>query len=512
MSIRGPELALELGVRWWEGTPQELSPDLRRHVPYSFVQRHQVLPVHQEGESIWVAMSEVRRVAALEELSFFLSYPLEPVLCEASLLTRKIEESYRTGAAADLLRDSRSSEESEEDPRDVDLLEDEGDSVLVRFLNALLSEAIQQRVSDIHFDPMEQELRIRYRIDSILYERHVATREMVSPLVTRLKVMARLDIAEHRLPQDGRMRVRVAGRESDFRVSTIPCLGGERIVLRLLDKTNVSLGLQYLGMPSEVLTGLRRCLHRSEGMILVTGPTGSGKTTTLYSAVRDLLHAERNIMTIEDPIEVRIPGIAQIQVQPKVGFSFASGLRHILRQDPDIILVGEIRDQETASIAIQAALTGHLVLSTLHTNDAPSAIARLIEMGVEPYLLSSAILGVMAQRLVRHLCPACKESKAFDAHQLQEWGIDPSQALPSFASKGCSACQQQGFQGRRGLYEWLPMTPLLESSVLTIHDAGRLRALAKQEGFISLRRHGLDLCHEGITTLSELARVTSPEA
>jgi general secretion pathway protein E len=505
------ELARQLGLIHWNGTPAEVKDETLRKVPYPWVKRHMALPVHEDGERIWIAICSPLRAGALEELSLLLEKPLRPVFCDEEVLARHIESCFRPGmsAASQLAAHAHGTSGSEE-PEEVDLFDQKEDSPAVRLLNAILAESIQEGASDLHFDPMEQGMRVRFRIDGVLQERHAPPRDMVGPLVTRLKVMARLDIAEYRLPQDGRLRVRVAGRETDFRVSTIPCLGGERLVLRILDKSHVQLGISHLALPAQLELGFRRCLNRSEGLILVTGPTGSGKTTTLYSAVKEILSAERNLMTIEDPIEVRLPGIAQIQVQPKIGFSFATGLRHILRQDPDVILVGEIRDAETAQIAVQAALTGHLVISTLHTNDAPSAVARLVEMGIEPYLVGSALLGVLAQRLVRRICPDCRHPLVPSQEQLQEWSMPKLQS--AFHGVGCPSCMGSGYQGRMGVYEWMTLSPTLQALLLQTQDALTLKRQAMREGLQPLRQHGLELIASGATSPAEVARVTAPEA
>jgi general secretion pathway protein E len=503
-------LASQMGMTQWTGSPASLPADILQQVPYPFVKRHLILPVHFDGQRVWVAVSDPSKAGAVEELALLLQRPLTCVYCEEERLSRVIEASFRLrGSEASGPASTNAMGSQASDDQDTDLLEDQDGSPVVRILNRILADAIQEGASDIHLDPSEMGLRVRFRIDGVLRERSSPARELTAPVVTRLKVMAKLDIAEHRLPQDGRIRVRLAGRETDFRISTIPCLGGERLVLRLMDKSHVQLGLQHLHLPPRALQGMKRCLSRAEGLVLVTGPTGSGKTTTLYSAVKDILSGERNLMTIEDPIEVRLPGIAQIQVQPKIGFSFASGLRHILRQDPDVILVGEIRDGETAQIAIQAALTGHLVLSTLHTNDAPSAIARLVDMGVEPYLIGSALLGVLAQRLVRRICPHCQTTASPSRQELQEWEM--LDLCKSFRGKGCELCDGTGFSGRLGVYEWMPMSGRLQAKILQTQDAATIKRLAREEGLEPLRDHGLRLIEDGFTTPCEVARVTAPE-
>jgi general secretion pathway protein E len=369
-----------------------------------------------------------------------------------------------------------------------------------------MTEAIQQGASDIHFEPSEQGLVIRYRIDGVLQLRHVPPKELQTQLLTRIKVLAKLDIAEQRLPQDGRIKLKIGGREIDFRVSTIPIVYGERVVLRILDKSNIVLGLDRLGMAPEVLEKFNRLIRLSEGIILVTGPTGSGKTTTLYSAINDVNSPEVNIMTIEDPVEYKLQNMAQVGVNPKIHLDFATGLRHILRQDPDVIMIGEIRDKETAEIAIQASLTGHLVLSTLHTNDAPSALTRLVEMGTEAYLLSSTVIGVLAQRLVRTICPHCSESYLPTHLECKELGIDSIQ--PFYRGRGCDQCFDLGYKGRHGIYELMAMNHAVKQQILKSADAVELREVALHQGMIPLRINGAQLVLRGITTSSEVLRVT----
>jgi general secretion pathway protein E len=380
----------------------------------------------------------------------------------------------------------------------------------VRILNSILLEAIQQGASDIHFDPLEQGLGIRYRIDGVLQVRHSPPKEYQSQLITRLKVLSRLDIAEQRLPQDGRIKLRMGGRHIDFRVSTVPCVFGERIVLRILDKSHVLLGLSKIGMQESVLEQFQKLITLPEGIVLVTGPTGSGKTTTLYSALSELGSTEVNIMTIEDPVEYKLQGMAQIGVNPKIHLNFSMGLRHILRQDPDVIMIGEIRDKETAEIAIQASLTGHLVLSTLHTNDAPSALTRLIDMGIESYLLTSSIVGVMAQRLVRVLCSACKTPYSPSSQELKHLRLnaDTLQTTHFFKAVGCPCCFGSGYKGRHGIYELMTVTHEIKQQLLRSADAHQLQSLVLELGMRSLRQEGADLVVKGITSSEEVFRVT----
>ncbi|MBI3236466.1 MAG: Flp pilus assembly complex ATPase component TadA, partial [Chlamydiales bacterium] len=391
-----------------------------------------------------------------------------------------------------------------------DLLEQGGSSPVIELLNALLIEAIQQGASDIHFEPMENGLGVRYRIDGVLQMRHSPPREYLSQLITRIKVMARLDIAEHRLPQDGRIKLRLGGRDIDFRVSTVPVVYGERIALRILDKGNVLLGLHKLGMRSAILEEFKKLILLNEGIVLVTGPTGSGKTTTLYSALSEINSSETNIMTIEDPVEYKLQGMAQIGVNRKIHLNFATGLRHILRQDPDVIMIGEIRDKETAEIAIQSSLTGHLVLSTLHTNDAPSALTRLVDMGIEPYLLSSSVVGVLAQRLVRMNCTHCIESYIPSDQELLELKITREDLIDCHLhkSRGCVHCYGSGYKGRHGIYELMNITSPIKRQLLQSADASQLQQIALQKGMKSLRQEGAFLAIQGKTSSSEVLRVS----
>jgi general secretion pathway protein E len=492
-----------------------LPRELYKKVPYSFVKKHSVLPIDKDNHEVVVAVSDPLNLAPLEELQMILGTSVRAVYSPRDLILSAINDCYNTehGAASQLLADLGEQEGGIEGDMDIeayDLLDDtHAHSPIVKLLNLILTEAIQQNASDIHFEPLEDTLRVRYRIDGVLHTRHTPASEYQSQLLTRIKVMAKMDIAERRLPQDGRIKLRMGRREIDFRVSTVPIVNGERIVLRILDKGNITLGLNQLGMLDRTVEEFRRLIHFPEGIILVTGPTGSGKTTTLYSAVNDLYSEETNIMTVEDPVEYNLKGIAQIGVRPKINLTFAAGLRHILRQDPDVVMVGEIRDLETAEIAIQASLTGHLVLSTLHTNDAPSAITRLVDMGIEPYLLSSSVVGVMAQRLVRKICPLCKESYEPTDAELKGIGIT-RKMIPGgklYRGKGCPECYQSGYQGRHGVYELLTINSVLQQQIVKSPDAVQMRQSGVEQGMQTLRSHGAQLVIDGVTTEAEVLRV-----
>jgi general secretion pathway protein E len=508
-------LAKQFGIPIYnEIADMRLPRDFYQKIPYHFVKKHLVIPIREEDGIVWVAMADPLNLEPCEELRLMLGCEVKVAYSPKEAIITAINECYNQeqGAASQMLADmSDQSEEGKEDGVEVhDLLDDsQGQASVVKLLNLFLREAIQQGASDIHLEPFEDSLRIRYRIDGVLHNRHTPGVDYQSQLITRVKVMAKLDIAEHRLPQDGRIKLRMGKREIDFRVSTVPVVGGERIVLRILDKGNVALGLDKLGAPEKMLAEFKRLINLPEGIVLVTGPTGSGKTTTLYSAICDLSNDEINIMTIEDPVEYNLKGIAQIGVRPKINLDFATGLRHILRQDPDVVLIGEIRDAETAEIAIQASLTGHLVLSTLHTNDAPSAITRLVDMGIEPYLLSSSVVGVLAQRLVRRICLECKESYIPEDRELQSLGISRNMLIDGTLShgKGCSSCFGCGYKGRHGIYELMPVNHVLHQQIVKSPDAVELRKVALQQGMMTLRDHGAQLVIQGVTTIAEALRV-----
>lgn len=392
-------------------------------------------------------------------------------------------------------------------PQTADLLEQQGDAPIIRLINALLSEAVREQASDVHLETFEHSLSVRMRVDGQLREMLRPRRELATLLVSRIKVMARLDIAEKRIPQDGRIALRLAGHEVDVRVSTLPSAHGERVVLRLLDKQAGRLDLQRLGLPQDSLATLQHLLARPHGILLVTGPTGSGKTTSLYAALSSLNDQTRNILTVEDPIEYHLPGIGQMPVNPKVDMTFARGLRAILRQDPDVVMVGEIRDRETAQIAVQASLTGHLVLSTLHTNSAAGAVTRLVDMGVDAYLLASSLVGILAQRLLRTLCPHCKAPYQADAATCQRLGVERGTQL--FSAVGCEQCQH-GYRGRVGIYELISVTPALAA---LIHQGASEQALVDEARQVSrsLFQDGRQRVLDGVTSVDELLRVTREE-
>lgn len=508
-------LAKKLDMRVLTTLPVHLLPrDFFHKIPYPFVKKNRLLPIEENDRELTVAVSDPLNLDALEELRLMLDKPVVAVFCQEKLILDAINECYnqQVGATSQLIAhlDKAGKERSFDEVEIYDLLDNKEQAPIIRLLNLILSEAISQGASDIHFEPFENDLKVRYRIDGVLQNRHAPAQEYQAQLLTRIKVMAKLDIAEHRLPQDGRIKLRMGGREIDFRVSTVPVAHGERIVLRILDKKNVVLGLDKLGMLPGVLDEFRRIIALSEGVVLVTGPTGSGKTTTLYSAVCEIYNEEVNIMTIEDPVEYKLKGIAQIGVHPKIKLDFATGLRHILRQDPDVVMIGEIRDQETAEIAIQASLTGHLVMSTLHTNDAPSAITRLVDMGIEAYLLSSSLIGVLAQRLIRTVCSQCREAYEPTEKELEELTLNRSDLVGGviYRGRGCAFCFNSGYKGRHGIYELMTINHALQTQIAKQADATELRKIANKQNLISLREHGAHLVRSGITTVAEILRAT----
>jgi general secretion pathway protein E len=396
-----------------------------------------------------------------------------------------------------------------EDEEDVGHLKDlASEAPIIRLVNLLITRAVESRASDIHIEPFEDELKVRYRIDGVLHEAESTPKKLQAAIISRIKIMAKLNIAERRLPQDGRIKLKVGEKEVDLRVSTIPILHGESMVMRILHKEGIVIDLDLLGFPPEMLSQFNQLISKSNGIVLVTGPTGSGKTTTLYGALHKINSPEKKIITVEDPVEYQLKGINQIQVKPQIGLDFTNTLRHIVRQDPDIIMIGEIRDLDTAEIAIQSALTGHVVFSTLHTNDAPSAITRLLDMGVENFLLSSTVRGVLAQRLVRLICPSCKEAdpSTADREELVKLGIGVD--IPLYRGAGCEHCSHTGYFGRAGIFELLIIDDDIRKLALKNADSNQIRAMAREHGMKTLLEDGVEKIKAGITTLSEVFRVT----
>jgi general secretion pathway protein E len=509
-------LAAAAGLPFAPAPPRLPTAELVAALPMPFARRHLVLPLAREAAGLRVAVADPAALDALGDLRFLYRAPVRPLVVPAPALREAITRAYDAAArsAADTMdaiegeRIDLAATDLEEPP---DLLEAGDEAPVIRLLNALFSQAVKDGASDIHLEPYEREVVVRFRIDGILADVLRPPVGMHPALAARVKVLAGLDIAERRLPQDGRIAVRVGGRDVDVRVSIVPTALGERVVLRLLDRTATLLELGDLGLARPTAAALGRLLGQSHGILLVTGPTGSGKTTTLYAALRRLATGERNIMTIEDPVEYQLPGIGQVQVNPRIGLTFAAGLRSVLRQDPDVILVGEIRDRETVEIAMQAALTGHLVFSTLHTTDAPGAITRLLDMGVEPFLISSSVLGVLAQRLVRRPCAGCASAGPPTAEEREALGPGAPAAL-RHAGPGCAECRGTGYRGRIALHELLLVDDGVRALIMARSDAAAVRRLAADRGVPTLRDDGFAKAAAGLTTVGEVVRATREDA
>ena len=510
-------LANALGLDYVDIESEPPAAEFLSRFPVRLLIERQLLPLAEDDGVVLTATSAPFDTTGLDELSLASGKPCQAVLATAAGIDRCLTQLLGIGAdtVQSMVSDAGAGVQvlDRDDEDGVDLAQAAEDASVIKFVNQVLSEAIELRATDVHFEPFENELRVRYRIDGVLQAAAIPAevRRFQAAIVSRMKILSRLDIAEKRLPQDGRIKLRIAGREIDVRVSVIPMLHGEAVVLRLLDRNAALLGLEQLGMSAKDRGCFDRILALPHGIVLVTGPTGSGKTTTLYAALSQINDVERKIITIEDPIEYHLRGINQIQVSTKAGLTFACGLRSILRHDPDVILVGEIRDRETAEIAVQASLTGHLVFSTLHTNDAPGAPTRLVDMGVEPYLVASSLEAVLAQRLVRIICPECRQPIASEevARLSAEYGDGVPETL--FAGAGCRACQGTGYRGRVGIFELMLVTESLRALVLQRASATDIRKAAAAQGMTSLREDGWRLLAEGRTTIDDVLRVTRDE-
>ena len=496
--------------------------ELLARFPAGLLLRHRVLPLREVDGAVEVATSEPFDSTPLDQLRLATGEELRPALSPASEIERASKRVL--GVGADTLQSMGIGEDGDQfkvvegdaDDDELDLTAAAQDASIIKFVNQILAEALELRASDVHVEPFDNQLRVRYRVDGVLHEANIPpqVRRYHAAIVSRLKILSHLDIAEKRLPQDGRIRLKVKGREIDLRVSVIPMIHGEAVVLRILDRGDALLGLEHLGMAPRDRGAWERVLELPHGIVLVTGPTGSGKTTTLYAALSRINDVKRKIVTVEDPVEYQLRGINQIQVSNKTGLTFATGLRAILRHDPDVVLIGEIRDRETAEIAVQASLTGHLVFSTLHTNDAPGAATRLIEMGIEPYLVASSLEMVVAQRLVRLICPKCKAPGPPAPGDMdvmrEEFGDDAPDFL--YRGGGCRNCQGTGYRGRQGVFELMPINEELREMILEHASAGQVRAAATRQGMLSLRQDGLRHVRDGRTTVEEVLRVTKDEA
>ncbi len=495
----------------------EIDPAVIKLIPSEIAQKQQIVPINRTGNVLTVAMADPSNIFAIDDIKFMTGFKVEPVVAAETSIKNAINKHYDSaGLVEDIMKTF--------DDKDVEALRDSDDAVnvaelgqaaedapVVKLVNLILTDAIKKGASDIHIEPYEKSFRVRYRIDGVLYEVMQPPTRLRAAISSRVKIMAQLDIAERRLPQDGRIKIKMAGREMDYRVSTLPTLFGEKVVLRLLDKGNLQLDMTKLGFEAHALAEFEIGILMPYGMVLVTGPTGSGKTTTLYSALNRLNTAETNIMTCEDPVELQLPGINQVQMKAEIGLNFAAALRSFLRQDPDIIMVGEIRDYETAEIAIKAALTGHLVLSTLHTNDAPSTISRLLNMGVEPFLVAASTNVILAQRLARRVCLGCKEPAPVPPQALVNLGFNPEEAetITPVKGKGCMGCSETGYRGRVALYEVMVIRETLREAILQGASVSELRELGRKNGMRTLREAGLQKIREGVTSLEEVMRVTT---
>ena len=478
-----------------------------------FIRENRVVPLELKNNVLKVLMVDPHDREAIDALQVATSGDVVVYTADTRMIEDYISRFY-TQEAQNIDRiiedmDGGGLEFISENEEDVGHLKDlASEAPIIKLVNLLITRAVEGRASDIHVEPFDDELKVRYRIDGVLHDIESIPKKLQAAMVSRIKIMAKLNIAERRLPQDGRIRLMVGQREIDLRVSSIPIVHGESIVMRILDKEGIMVDLDLLGFPPHTLTTFHQLINKPNGIILVTGPTGSGKTTTLYGALDKINTPDKKIITVEDPVEYQLKGVNQIQVKSQIGLTFATTLRHIVRQDPDIIMIGEVRDLETAEIAIQSALTGHLVFSTLHTNDAPSAITRLLDMGVENFLLSSTVRGILAQRLVRMICPVCKEVDPAPANKEELKILGSSDAATLYRGRGCENCVSTGYRGRSGIFELLIVTDELRKLILKSADANQLRAMARQEGMITLLEDGVEKIKTGVTTLSEVFRVT----
>ncbi len=498
----------------------EIEPAVIKLIPEDVAIKHQVLPVNRAGSTLIIATADPSNIFAIDDIKFLTGYNVEVVVAQGDAIKSAIDRHYdQSSSLEDVIGDFDDTDfEVIGDDEDVDVSElarESEDAPVIKLVNLILTDAIKKEASDIHIEPYERQFRVRYRIDGVLYEVMKPPMKLRNAITSRIKIMSELDIAERRLPQDGRIKLKMGrGKEMDYRVSVLPTLFGEKVVLRLLDKSNLQLDMTKLGFRTEQLEIFQHCIKRPYGMVLVTGPTGSGKTTTLYSGLSELNKTSDNLSTAEDPVEFNLEGINQVQMHEDIGLNFAAALRSFLRQDPDIIMVGEIRDFETAEIAVKAALTGHMVLSTLHTNDAPSSVNRLLNMGIEPFLVSSAVNCIVAQRLARRVCEECREVDVeVTSEMIEKAGLDPEEAkaLQPVRGRGCSRCADTGFKGRIALYEVMELTDELKEFVLNGASAAELKREAIRQGMWTLRRSALNLLTEGATTLSEVLRVSAAD-
>jgi type IV pilus assembly protein PilB len=504
-------LAGQLGLQLVDLSTHQIDPDVVKYIPEALARKYRLVPLRRDGDALVVAMADPLHVFAIDEAMTAAKRPIKPALASESEILPAIERAYGMGAAAQAVLGEIGDDATLLTPTAVD---ESADAPVVRLVNLLVSQALRDRASDVHIEPTEGDTRVRYRIDGVLQSVMTLPKNVHAALVTRIKVLSRLNVADRRLPQDGAFQASVDGRAIDFRVATVPTLHGERASLRLLDRTKGIVPLPELGMEPGPQHLFEQLFRQPYGIILVCGPTGSGKTTTLVSTLAILNSGEKNVITVEDPVEYQLPGVSHIQVNPRAGLTFATGLRSIVRHDPDIIMIGEVRDVETAEIAIHASLTGHLVLTTIHTNDAPSALTRLADMGIEPYLVASAVIGVISQRLVRILCPHCKKPAPIPKDivaWLQTMVKDPLPAAEFHRPVGCSQCKLTGYAGRGGIFEVMAVTEPLRRRLLARASAADLGEVARAEGMMSMRVDGMLKAMRGWTAVEEVLRVTRVE-
>ncbi|HET6611054.1 MAG TPA: type II secretion system ATPase GspE [Kofleriaceae bacterium] len=509
--------------------PDDIDADLIEHIPINFAKQHRALPVmRSDSGRVQVALADPMALDVLDDIAVLVGEPVDGVLAPPAHILDTINKVYgRLREGADLAEKDEEGDDYTDAEELVDILDLTDEAPIIRWVNSLMFQAVKERASDIHIEPGEKEVAVRYRIDGVLREAKHANRQYLPSILARVKIMAGLNIAEKRLPQDGRIRRKIAGKDIDMRVATVPTAGGERVTVRLLDRSSVLLGLPDIGMATDTLAGIRRIIERPHGILLVTGPTGSGKTTTLYACLAEIKSPELNILTIEDPVEYQLDGISQTQVNSKIDLTFATGLRSFLRHDPDVIMVGEIRDRETAEIAITASLTGHFVFSTVHTNDAAGAITRLVDMGIEPFLVASSLVGLLAQRLVRRPCSDCAQPESPSDMVIRQLGFEPDRfraggyQVPEVKGQrppppgtvlrtvGCPMCLNTGYSGRTGIYELLLVDDPVRSLTLDKADAGSIRRTAEQHGMITLRQDGARKVLLGLTTPEEVMMITT---
>lgn len=509
-------LAKQLGIHFVRSiNDREIPEELLKRIPTRFAKRYHVLPLKLLGHEVEIITSDPLNTGVIDDVRILLEKPVRVSIAPSHIIMEAINRSYDRVSTADTaiedLEGNVIDDTALNEP--VDLLDSEDEAPIIRLVNSILYRSVKERASDIHVEPYEREVAVRFRIDGDLYDVLKLPKRVQNSVSSRIKLLGGLNIAEKRLPQDGRIRIKIAGKDIDLRLSTVPVAHGERIVLRLLDKSAVVLDLKSLGFQKKMFELMTELISKPYGIILVTGPTGSGKTTTLYAALSQINREDINIITVEDPIEYQLAGIGQIQVNEKIGLTFANGLRSILRQDPDVVLIGEIRDKETAEIAVQASLTGHLVLSSIHTNDASSCIARLVDMGIEPFLVASSLIGILAQRLVRKLCSECKELIEPTAEELNRIGLE---SLPPgatiYRNKGCEHCYHTGYTGRVGIFELLPIDENLRTVVLKHSDAVSIRRAAMAQGFQPMRIDGIRKILQGVTTIEEVLAATAEDS